>query len=246
MSIFAPAKWEAPDRTFIGHRNCMVRNMSRYNFIAPQAHGRCLDIGCGRGYGFNYLKSKCTSCTGLDISDTFLKQARSEYPEVSFVKHGAEKLPLSDNSFDTITSFEVIEHVNDDKAFASEIVRVAAPGALVAISTPNRLVASGGRNKPLNKFHVREYTAEEFRYLLANYFAELTLYGQSESDENGAAIRTSLIDRIPLRIKHLVPFYVQDVLSVMLRPPLKMEDCHFRLNAFDDAHTIYAICRVPR
>jgi ubiquinone/menaquinone biosynthesis C-methylase UbiE len=245
MSIFAPRKWEAPDQNFVGHRNCMVRNMSRYNFIAPQAHGRCLDIGCGRGYGFTYLKPRCPACTGLDVSDTFLQQARSRYPEVTFVKHGAEKLPFSRNSFDTITSFEVIEHVDDDRAFASEIVRVAVPAALVAISTPNRLVASGGRATPLNKFHRREYTAEEFRDLLANYFVDLTLYGQFEANTNHAGAKTSFIDRIPLRLKHLIPFYVQDVLSVMLRPPLKMEDCHFNLNAFDGAHTIYAVGRVP-
>jgi ubiquinone/menaquinone biosynthesis C-methylase UbiE len=243
MSIFAPNKWEAPDRNFIGHRDCMVRNMSRYNFVAPHAGGRCLDIGCGRGYGFTYLKSKCSSCTGLDSSEEFLEEARAEYPGISFVNQSAEALPFADASFDTITSFEVIEHVEDDKDFLGEIVRVSAPRALVAISTPNRLVASGGRNKPLNKFHVREYTAEEFRDLLAAYFGHVTLHGQFESSRNDVAGRSSLIDRIPLRIKHLLPFYVQDVLSVMLRPPLKMEDCHFRLNEFDDAHTIYAICR---
>ena len=245
MSIFAAQKWEAPDRNFFGHRDCMVRNMSRYNFIAPYARGRCFDIGCGRGYGFDYLKGRCSTCTGLDVSDAFLREARAEYPEVSFVKHSAEKLPFADNSFDTIISFEVIEHVEDDKTFLSEIVRVAAPGALVALSTPNRPAVSGESERPLNKFHVREYVAEEFRELLANYFVEVVLYAQSENRDGGTAGRRSLIDRIPLRFKYLIPFYVQDVFSVMLRPPLRMEDCHFNVNAFDGAHTIYAVARVP-
>jgi 2-polyprenyl-3-methyl-5-hydroxy-6-metoxy-1,4-benzoquinol methylase len=246
MSILAGEKWEAPDRHFIGHRDCLVRNMSRYNFIAPHVSGRCLDIGCGRGYGFSYLKPHCSSCTGLDVSDSFLQEACAEFPDISFVKHSAEKLPFANASFDTITSFEVIEHIADDNAFLSEIVRVATPGALVAISTPNRLVVSGGRNRPLNQFHVREYVAEEFRNLLAKHFAEMTLYGQNDGNESSSKGTNALINRIPLRIKHLLPFYLQDVIGVMLRPRLKMEECRFNRDNFDLAHTIYALCRTAR
>ena len=246
MSILSGEKWEAPDRNFVGHRDCLVRNMSRYNFVAQQVSGRCLDIGCGRGYGFNYLKSNCSSCTGLDVSDRFLQEARAEFREVTFVKHNAEQLPFADASFDTITSFEVIEHIVDDDSFLSEVVRVAAPGALVAISTPNRLIASGGRSEPLNKFHVREYLADDFRDLLAKHFAEVTLYGQDDGAVGAGGGTNALINRIPLRIKHLLPFYVQDVIGVMLRPPLKMGECRFIPNNFENAHTIYALCRTGR
>lgn len=247
MSLYSAEKWEAPDRQFIGHRDCLVRNMSRYRFIASRARGRCLDIGCGRGYGFDYLKSKCMSCTGLDISENFLQEARVQYPEITFVHQNAEKLPFDDASFDTITSFEVIEHIEDDQAFLREIVRVAAPEAVVAISTPNRIFASGARRKPLNRFHVREYVADEFRELLEPNFAEVSFYGQSEGrtdNASSASFANSLINRIPVRLKYLIPYYVQDIASVMLRPPLKMENCQFDLNAFNQAHTLYAICRV--
>jgi SAM-dependent methyltransferase len=248
MSIYAAAKWEAPDRKFFGHRDCVVRNMSRYQFIAPHAKGRCLDIGCGRGYGFDYLKPKCTSCAGVDISEAFLREARAQYPDICFVHQNAEKLPFDDSTFDTVTSFEVIEHIENDRVFLGEIRRVATPGAVIAISTPNRLIASGGRKKPLNKFHVREYTAAEFRHLLAGTFAEVTLYGQSDTSA-GSRSATEFVNLfvncIPVRAKYLIPFYLQDVLSVMLRPPLKIGDCRFELNTFREAHTLYAICRFP-
>ena len=247
MSIYSAQRWEAPDQKFIGHRDCLVRNMSRYSFIAPQAHGRCLDIGCGRGYGFDYLGSKCASCTGLEISEDFLKEARAQYPAVSFIHQSAEKLPFADTSFDTVTSFEVIEHIEDDRGFLHEVARVAAPGAVVAISTPNRLVASGDRKKPLNKFHVREYVAEEFRALLQSSFNDVTLFGQTERgivDSSSTGVVSTLINRIPVRMKYLIPFYVQDVASVLLRSPLKMEDCCFVPDSFQNAHTLYAICRV--
>jgi SAM-dependent methyltransferase len=245
MSIYTMDKWEAPDRNFIGHRDCMVRNMARYRFIAPEAKGRCLDIGCGRGYGFTYLQPACTDCTGLDVSESFLKEAAAQYPGVAFVHQNAERLPFPDAAFETITSFEVIEHIEDDRAFLRELVRVAAPGATVAVSTPHRMTASGGREKPLNKFHVREYLPEEFRALLRSSFGEVNLYGQSEGKETASAkgLAGSLIDRLPVRIKYVIPFYVQDVLSVMARPPLRNEDCRFDLDVFDRAHTLYAVCR---
>ena len=248
MSLYAVEKWEAPDRKFFGHRDCLVRNMSRYQFIAPEAKGDCLDIGCGRGYGFDYLKPKCTSCTGVDIAEAFLKEARARYPGISFLHQNAEKLPFDDATFDTITSFEVIEHIKDDTAFLKEIARVARPGAMVAISTPNRLVASGARKQPLNRFHVREYTAEEFRKLVAGVFSEVTLYGQSETVTGATTageFATSVLNRIPVQVKYIAPFYLQDLLSVMLRPPLKIEDCRFDVNTFANAHTLYAVCRFP-
>jgi hypothetical protein len=125
------------------------------------------------------------------------------------------------------------------------MARVARPGAIVALSTPNRLISSGKREKPLNKFHVREYVAEAFHDLLTPAFADVMLYGQSDGAEiNASPSRLSaLINRIPVRMKYLIPFYLQDMLSVMLRPALKLEDCRFDLNRFDKAHTLYAICR---
>ncbi len=241
MSLYSARKWEAPDRNFVGHRDTLVRNMSRYHFAAAQARGRCLDIGCGRGYGFEYLASKCSSCVGLDVSGDFLAEARAHFPDVSFVQHTAEELPFDDAAFDTITSFEVIEHVQDDGSFLREIRRVAGLHATVAISTPNRAVASGGRERPLNKFHVREYSPPEFQGLLESVFTRVELFGQFDGPA-GPAARKALVDRIPVRLKYLIPAYVQDVISVTIRPPLKIEDCRFEPAGFEGAHTLYAMC----
>lgn len=248
MSLYAVKKWEAPDRKFIGHRDGLTVNMSRYHFAARQASGRCLDIGCGRGYGMEHLEKSCTQCTGLDMSENFLREARQLYPQHTFVHQNAEQLPFEDNRFDTVVSFEVIEHVQDDRAFLQEIRRVATPGALVVISTPNRLVASAGREKPLNKFHVREYIAGEFRALIEGVFEQVEIYGQTDrsklsAEEGQPSLVNRLINKIPVQVKYLIPHYVQDVIGVMLRPPLKMEDCIFTQENLDRVHTLMAVCR---
>ena len=51
----------------------------------------------------------------------------------------AKQLPFDDGSFDVVFSHEVIEHVDDDRQAAREMVRVLAPGGRIVIFCPNRL-----------------------------------------------------------------------------------------------------------
>jgi SAM-dependent methyltransferase len=247
MSFYAIKKWEAPDRNFPGHRDIFTVNMSRYKFAAKDAYGRCLDIGCGRGYGLGLLEESCRECTGLDMSDAFICEAQENYPEHTFVCQGAESLSFSNGAFDTIVSFEVIEHVEDDHAFLNEIRRVAAKGAHIVLSTPNRLVASPGRDTPHNKFHVREYIAAEFEALLRKSFDSVEVFGQIDvsmlgAEEGRSTLMSRMVDRIPVGAKYLIPHYIQDLLGVMVRPAVKIEDCLFRKENIDQAHTLLAVC----
>jgi SAM-dependent methyltransferase len=53
------------------------------------------------------------------------------------VNAAGEYLPFSDSSFDMVLSHEVIEHVQDDHAAVSEMVRVLKSGGRVIIFCPN-------------------------------------------------------------------------------------------------------------
>ena len=46
-------------------------------------------------------------------------------------------LPFPDGTFDGVFAFDVIEHVDDDRLFVTELVRVAEPGGTITITTPN-------------------------------------------------------------------------------------------------------------
>jgi len=50
-----------------------------------------------------------------------------------------EALPYPDDHFDLVFSNEVIEHVDDDRATAAEMVRVTRPGGTIVAFAPNRL-----------------------------------------------------------------------------------------------------------
>ena len=234
-------RWEAPDREFLGHRDILVQSCARYEFVAPYIHGRLLDLGCGRGYGFEVLVPKSDEQVGIDVSPNFLHEARNLFPAVLFTCAKGDALPLASCSFDSVVAFEVIEHAQNDQVFLDEIKRVARQDALIAISTPNRLISSDGSLKPLNRFHNREYTADEFYKLLKDKFSSVEIFGQRER-VNTEVARNKLIDRIPVRWKYFLPHLLQTLVSVALRPPLRLDECQFQTESLEKAPTFLALC----
>lgn len=75
--------------------------------------------------------------------------------------------------------FQVIEHIALDKldVFLREIKRVTRPDGQVIVSTPNRDIRLLPFQKPWNKFHTKEYSAQDLEQLLSRYFAEVKVEG---------------------------------------------------------------------
>jgi 2-polyprenyl-3-methyl-5-hydroxy-6-metoxy-1,4-benzoquinol methylase len=244
LSVISDAEsLEAPRREFIGHRDIITRNLSRYHFIAPHVSGSLLEIGCGRGYGLEVLAPRTSVQVGIDISANFLRDARDGNPSAAFACATGDALPLAAHYFDSVIAFDVIEHAQDDVFFLREIRRVARQGAFITLSTPNRLVASGNRITPLNRFHVREYLAAEFCDLVKPVFSSVEVFGQFDPQYGGVS-GNSLLDKIPVRWKYLLPHNLQSLFSVAIRSPLRLEDCRFHNEDLDHAHTFVALCRV--
>ena len=45
-------------------------------------------------------------------------------------------MPFADASFDLVAALDIVEHVDDDDSAFAELVRVAAPGAVLLLSIP--------------------------------------------------------------------------------------------------------------
>ena len=105
----------------------------------PDLANACvLDNGCGIGTYVVRLRTVAQEVYGLDYElDRVLEAGRR--PERPPVVCGAgEHLPFPDARFDLVLSNEVIEHVRDDRAAISEMVRVLRPGGRAVIFCPNR------------------------------------------------------------------------------------------------------------
>jgi SAM-dependent methyltransferase len=155
----------------------LQEHLARYRFARGLARGRVLDVACGTGYGTALL-----GAVGVDLSLAALRQARRRAPRL--VAADALRLPF-DRAFDTVVSFETIEHVPDAARFVAECSRVLHPGGRFIVSTPNRELWSPRSPRPLQKFHVREFNRREFLGVLRPF--RVQLFGQLQLDRRGAA-----------------------------------------------------------
>ena len=104
--------------------NYSIKSLSR------KISGNCLDVGCG-SMPYKQFFNQCQSYVGLEYESDIAKKSFSPdffYDGVTF--------PFESDSFDSLVSFEVMEHVDDIEVFFSEIVRVLKPGGKIIVSVP--------------------------------------------------------------------------------------------------------------
>lgn len=150
-----------------------ARLLFAYEAAANQVKGKLLDIGCGEGRGIHYFMDKIEEYHGIDKIEEVLNKLKVQYPQGNF--HHMNIPPLSsfaDNTFDTVTTFQVIEHIENDVLFVDEIYRVLKPGGKLFISTPNIKMSL-----TRNPWHTREYTFKELNTLLSKKFKNVDCQG---------------------------------------------------------------------
>ena len=160
---------------------------------------RILVDGCGFGMYVRHLAELGYYTVGLDIEFERVREGTQAGVEQLQAAAG-EALPYPDGAFDAVLSHEVIEHVNDDRLAAREMLRVLRPGGRVILFCPNRLYPfeTHGHywrgqyhfgNTPLinylpdplrNKFapHVRAYTGRGIRRLFESPAARVVTHTQ--------------------------------------------------------------------
>lgn len=109
--------------------------------LLPVPDGIYVDIGCGTG---NYLEAFINqgyAFYGIDPSETMLNVAKEKCPTATFIKAGAENIPLTNRFFDGATCMFTLHHWQDMQQGLSEINRLLKPGArLVILSfTPQQM-----------------------------------------------------------------------------------------------------------
>lgn len=138
------------------------RSRLAYFEASKMVSGRVLEIGTGTGYGIDIIAPSCDRFTTLD---KFSSEATAALPgNVEFVKATVPPLPFKDESFDYVVSFQVIEHIADDRTFIKEVHRVLRKGGKFIVTTPNKPMSI-----TRNPWHVREYTAEELNMRLSAF-----------------------------------------------------------------------------
>lgn len=164
-----------------------LEHLGRYEFASNFVRGmRALDVACGSGYGAQMLYSAgARSYLGVDISPEAIRLAESRYKvseQISFVLDDACVLGcVRPRTIDVAVSFETIEHLTDPRKFLASVRDALVPGGTLIVSTPNRDVTDPAgtiASKPLNPFHIREWSRSEFVRFLGGFFKVEQVLGQ--------------------------------------------------------------------
>ncbi|WP_299681383.1 class I SAM-dependent methyltransferase [uncultured Tenacibaculum sp.] len=164
---------EVTSSKIISDRPLYLRTRKAYEVVKDLIKGNTLEIGCGEGYGVAIYHSKASQLTLIDKSGYSVTSLKGKYPEADVIQQRIPPLKnIPDNSFDSIVSFQVIEHIKNDALFLSEIFRVLKPGGKAFLTTPN-----ADKTIVRNPWHYREYKHEELKGVLSKVFTNISIKG---------------------------------------------------------------------
>jgi len=195
-----------------------------------QQGATALDVGCGEGYGTAILASSGLAVTGVDVERSVIEAAVRSYAEsgAEFRLMTSEKIPFDVASFDCVTAFHVIEHVEDPIQFVRELARVLKPDGRAMVTTPNRELRLDPGERPWNRYHLTEFDATSLEEVMAKGFRHVQMRGV-DVNEPGRSMELRRVDSLrrmarldPLGLRRFVPqAVVQRVTAALTRSPVQ-------------------------
>jgi 2-polyprenyl-3-methyl-5-hydroxy-6-metoxy-1,4-benzoquinol methylase len=151
------------------------RLFKAYVIAANYVGGDVLEVGCGEGRGLELILPKSKTFTAIDKIAPVIDELQKKFPHCTFKSMNIPPFGgLADNTYDSVISFQVIEHIKNDDLFLAEIQRVLKPGGIALLTTPNRKMSLSR-----NPWHIREYLPKELETLARKYFPDVKLKGIS-------------------------------------------------------------------
>jgi len=126
------------------------------DFVQEHAGRTVVDLGCGLGGYSKVLGERGFDVRGFDVVPEYVERARELGVRADV--YDGDRLPLDDDSVDTVILLEVIEHLEQPERLLAEAGRVARGGVLV--TTPN-CTQSFGR-VPIEFSHMLDVDHKQF------------------------------------------------------------------------------------
>jgi len=159
---------------YIGRRRIIASFVKQICDQITDHRPQILDVGCGTGANLMLLL-QFGDAQGVDVSPDALAFCRER--GLDQVRLGAaESLPYEDGSFDLVTAFDVVEHLDDDVGSLREMRRVLRPGGQIFLFVPTFMFLWGIQDDVSN--HRRRYRLPELRRVVreAGFEVERSTY----------------------------------------------------------------------
>lgn len=139
--------------SFIGDAVMRHFRKRRAGYLAGlrQKPGRILDVGCGKGWTLLELKKAGWEVFGTELSVTSAWSARKMGLDVH--EGDITEAGLPEGSFDMITAWHVLEHLNDPAEMLSRMPRLLKDDGLLVVEVPDFGSWTAGRFGP-DWFHL--------------------------------------------------------------------------------------------
>ena len=171
-----------------------------FDWLAPRAGLRWLDVGCGNGAFTELLIERCapSNVMGIDPSEGQLAYARTRLAAgpVSFRQCDAQTLPFAADEFDVAAMALVINLFPDPAKAVAEIARVVRPGGQVATYVWD--VMGGGFTMETDPRGARRVGRFRRRF----YGAEVTRIGKMREVWENAGLDDVMARRIDVQLTY--------------------------------------------
>lgn len=182
---------DRPDWGFHAH-------MSIYRFAAAFVAGkRCLEIGCGTGYGSEHLLGAGPRClVAIDKAEDVLAELRGRLPAIRFVRRDldVEGVGLPGETFDVAFSSNVFEHLAYPDAVLEDLVSVLAPDASLLLAVPPVINPGMLAENAKNLYHINNIPPSAWVAKLGRFFHEVRVFRHwvvpERLDAAGEIVRT--------------------------------------------------------
>ena len=147
---------------------------NKYHIAAEKTtKGKILDIGCGVGDFLHTMEQQGWDCTGVEPSEDAKAIAKKRIK--AQLLSGEEQENLPEGSFDIITMWHVLEHVDALRWQIQQLYRLCKRGGRIVIALPNYRSYDG-------QYYKAEWAAYDVpRHL--NHFDQKTLINLFEENE---------------------------------------------------------------
>jgi 2-polyprenyl-3-methyl-5-hydroxy-6-metoxy-1,4-benzoquinol methylase len=207
--------------------------IKRYNELLDEmekyrSSNNILDVGCGMGYFLEQALLRGWNVFGTEFTDEAISICENK--GITMKQGALDSKWFDDGFFDVITSFEVIEHINNPQIDLMNTNKVLRPGGLFYCTTPN--FNSFSRRYLKNKWnniyypeHLSYYTTSSLTKMFKNYrlipekilttgISLTRIKSSRDGDEQNEPISSTSIDEI-LRNQLEKRFYYRALKNVM-------------------------------
>ena len=152
------ARLESRNFWFRARNRLIVWALGRY---FPGTH-RFLEVGCGTGFVLSGIASSfpALEITGSEVAAEGLGFAAGRVPAARLIQMDARRIPFR-GEFDVAGAFDVIEHIEDDRAVLRALLDALAPGGGLLLTVPQHPFLWSEFD--VRARHVRRYRAADLR-----------------------------------------------------------------------------------